>query len=67
MPVLTRFQKYAIIGIGSLGGAAIFYANTYGDTETPQVVNSWTTNFTPSVKWDSNWDRLENHKFDIQI
>ncbi|XP_043266707.1 serine/threonine-protein phosphatase PGAM5, mitochondrial [Venturia canescens] len=59
MPVLTRFQKYAIIGIGSLGGTAFFYANSYGDREHPQVTNSWTTNFTPSVKWDSNWDRRD--------
>lgn len=67
MPVLTRIQKYAIIGIGTLGGAAFFYANSYGDREQPQVTNSWTTNFTPSVKWDSNWDRLCIFLINIKI
>ena len=23
-----------------------------------KVLASWTTNFTPSVEWDDNWDRL---------
>ncbi|XP_015593035.1 serine/threonine-protein phosphatase Pgam5, mitochondrial [Cephus cinctus] len=59
MPALTRFQKYAITGLGAVGGAVLFYYNVYGSTDTAKVCNSWTTNFSPSVKWDHNWDRRD--------
>lgn len=60
MASLRRFQKYAAIGIGTIGGAFLFYKNVYRHEEGQgQVLTAWTTNFTPSVTWDSNWDRLE--------
>ncbi|XP_015510471.1 serine/threonine-protein phosphatase PGAM5, mitochondrial-like isoform X2 [Neodiprion pinetum] len=59
MPGLTKFQKYAISGLGVVGGAALLYYNVYGGGESMHVLNSWTTNFTPSVQWEHNWDRRE--------
>lgn len=59
MSVFSRFQKWTIVGLGALGGTALFYYNVYGNRESPYVENSWTTNFTPSVKWDHNWDRRD--------
>lgn len=58
MSVFLRFQKWTVVGLGALSGAALFYYNAYGDCESSCVQNSWTTNFTPSVKWDHNWDRF---------
>lgn len=58
MPVVSRYQKLAV-GLGALGGAVLFYYNMYGNKDSSQVHNSWTTNFTPSVKWDHNWDRRD--------
>lgn len=59
MPGLTKFQRYAVSSIGAVGGAVILYYNVYGRGETIHVQNSWTTNHTPSVPWEHNWDRLE--------
>ncbi|XP_035743144.1 serine/threonine-protein phosphatase PGAM5, mitochondrial-like isoform X2 [Vespa mandarinia] len=59
MSVFLRFQKWTVVGLGALSGAALFYYNAYGDCESSCVQNSWTTNFTPSVKWDHNWDRRD--------
>lgn len=61
MASISRFQKYAALAVGTIGGAVLFYKSGYkNDNEQGQVLNSWKTNFTPSVTtWDSNWDRLE--------
>ncbi|KAF7992006.1 hypothetical protein HCN44_010826 [Aphidius gifuensis] len=60
MASLSRFQKYAALGIGTIGGAFLFYKNVYRHEEGQgQVLTAWTTNFTPSVTWDSNWDRRD--------
>ncbi|XP_012253508.1 serine/threonine-protein phosphatase PGAM5, mitochondrial isoform X2 [Athalia rosae] len=59
MPGLTKFQKYAISGIGAVGGAVLLYYNVYGGGESLHVLNSWTTNYTPSVQWEHNWDRRD--------
>lgn len=56
MPVISRYQKLAL-GVGALGGAMLFCYNVCGNRDPIQVYNSWTTNFTPSVKWDHNWDK----------
>ncbi|EFN85287.1 serine/threonine-protein phosphatase Pgam5, mitochondrial isoform X1 [Harpegnathos saltator] len=58
MSVISRYQKLAV-GLGALGGAVLFYYNVYGNKDSLLVHNSWTTNFTPSVKWDHNWDRRD--------
>ncbi|XP_032665535.1 serine/threonine-protein phosphatase PGAM5, mitochondrial isoform X2 [Odontomachus brunneus] len=55
--IISRYQKLAI-GLGALSGAILFYYNAYGN-DSLRVHNSWTTNFTPSVKWDHNWDRRD--------
>lgn len=56
MSTSSSFKKWAT-GLGALSGAALFYLNGYGNKESLKVHNSWTTNTTPSVKWDHNWDR----------
>ncbi|EZA54202.1 hypothetical protein DMN91_001386 [Ooceraea biroi] len=58
MPTISRFQKWAV-GLGAMGGAILYYYNTYSDNDVLRVYNSWTTNYTPSVKWDHNWDRRD--------
>lgn len=35
------------------------FSNRDRDGFLPSALAAWTTNFTPSVKWDSNWDRRE--------
>ncbi|XP_014598123.1 PREDICTED: serine/threonine-protein phosphatase Pgam5, mitochondrial-like isoform X2 [Polistes canadensis] len=59
MSVFLRFKKWTILSLGALGGTALFYYNKYSDCESSYVLNSWTTNFTPSVKWDHNWDKRD--------
>ncbi|XP_046738393.1 serine/threonine-protein phosphatase PGAM5, mitochondrial-like isoform X2 [Diprion similis] len=59
MSGFTKFQKYAISGLGVVGGAALLYYNVYGGGESMHVHASWTTNHTPSVLWEHNWDRRE--------
>ncbi|XP_063978850.1 serine/threonine-protein phosphatase Pgam5, mitochondrial-like [Diachasmimorpha longicaudata] len=60
MPTLSRLQKYTIIAVGTVSGAGLFYYNVYGKgEEVAHVANSWTTDFVPSVTWDSNWDRRD--------
>ena len=58
MSTSSSFKKWAT-GLGALSGAALFYLNGYGNKESLKVHNSWTTNTTPSVKWDHNWDRRD--------
>ena len=65
MTGFSRFQKCALAGFGALSGLAFVYHNVLGFQETsqqsqqesPLIYKSWTTNFTPSVSWDSNWDK----------
>ncbi|KAI4504686.1 hypothetical protein M0802_000236 [Mischocyttarus mexicanus] len=59
MSSFLRFQKWTILSLGALGGTALFYYNKYSDCDSSYVLNSWTTNFTPSVKWDTNWDKRD--------
>lgn len=60
MPTISQLQKWAL-GLGAVGGAVsgavLYYYNMYNNTDSLRVHNSWTTNYTPSVKWDRNWDR----------
>ncbi|KAJ9582351.1 hypothetical protein L9F63_003311 [Diploptera punctata] len=53
----TKFQKFVLAGIGTCGGALALYYSYNGNGK--QVYASWTTNHSPSVKWDSNWDRRD--------
>ncbi|XP_076179252.1 serine/threonine-protein phosphatase Pgam5, mitochondrial isoform X1 [Ptiloglossa arizonensis] len=58
MPISSSVKKW-VTGLGALSGATIFYWHVYGDKEFLKVHNSWTTNVTPSVRWDHNWDRRD--------
>ncbi|XP_043255827.1 serine/threonine-protein phosphatase Pgam5, mitochondrial [Colletes gigas] len=58
MSASSILKKWAT-GLSVLGGGTLFYWNVYGNKEYLQVHNSWTTNVTPSVKWDHNWDRRD--------
>ncbi|XP_008548399.1 serine/threonine-protein phosphatase PGAM5, mitochondrial [Microplitis demolitor] len=66
MPSFSRFQKCAaILGVGTLSGAGILYYNIYSTDkfENPGVSklkkNNRVTEYSPSVKWDSNWDHRD--------
>ncbi|XP_047523233.1 serine/threonine-protein phosphatase Pgam5, mitochondrial isoform X3 [Pieris napi] len=58
MATFSRFHKIALISLGAVGGGFAYYQ--LGSNEKKfGVQNSWTTNFTPSVKWEKNWDHRE--------
>lgn len=58
MTNLSRFHKIALVSLGAVGGGLTYYHLNSGKTERKYSVhNSWTTNYTPSVKWDRNWDQ----------
>lgn len=52
MTTFTKMQKVAL-GLGTVGSTWYFFNFFNADRK---VFNSWTTNFTPSAKWDDNWD-----------
>ncbi|XP_052738932.1 serine/threonine-protein phosphatase Pgam5, mitochondrial isoform X2 [Bicyclus anynana] len=59
MATFSRLQKISILSLGAIGGSLAYYHNL-GKSEHKYIVrNSWTTNYTPSVKWDKNWDHRE--------
>ncbi|XP_012216059.1 serine/threonine-protein phosphatase Pgam5, mitochondrial isoform X2 [Linepithema humile] len=58
MPPISQLHKWAL-GLGAVSGAILYYCNTYSNFDSLRVHNSWTTNYTPSVKWDHNWDRRD--------
>lgn len=53
MPAFTTFQK-VLMGFTAIGGSSLYYLQ---NNEKNHVKTSWTTNYTPSVKWDDNWDQ----------
>lgn len=55
MNTLTKFQKIVLAGLGVCGGALTLYYGFRNDRK--QAYASWTTNYTPTHEWDSNWDR----------
>ena len=55
MGAFTKFQKIVLAGIGTFGGAMALYYSFDGNGK--DVYASWTTNYSPSVQWDSNWDQ----------
>ncbi|XP_013167992.1 PREDICTED: serine/threonine-protein phosphatase Pgam5, mitochondrial isoform X1 [Papilio xuthus] len=58
MATFSRLHKIALISLGAVGGSLAYY--TIGKSEKKfDVQNSWTVNYTPSVKWEKNWDRRE--------
>ncbi|XP_072934264.1 serine/threonine-protein phosphatase Pgam5, mitochondrial isoform X2 [Epargyreus clarus] len=58
MASLSRFHKIALISLGAVGGSFAYYQ--FGKSQKKfDVQNSWTTNYTPSVKWERNWDHRE--------
>ncbi|KAG7303345.1 hypothetical protein JYU34_011834 [Plutella xylostella] len=60
MASFTRLQKIALVSLGAVGGGLAYYQlNTSRNDKKFAVQNSWTTNYTPSVKWDKNWDHRE--------
>ncbi|XP_011871378.1 PREDICTED: serine/threonine-protein phosphatase Pgam5, mitochondrial [Vollenhovia emeryi] len=59
MPAVSQLHKWAL-GLGAVSGALLYYYNAQSDhASSLHVHNSWTTNYTPSVKWDHNWDRRD--------
>lgn len=58
MTVISRFRKFVSLGLSACGGVLVVYYTT-NQNEKRNVHASWTTNYTPSCKWDSNWDRRE--------
>lgn len=54
---MSSFAKFSkvIAGAAAVGGASLYYF--YDFDRKKQVYASWTTNYTPSVKWDENWDQ----------
>ncbi|CAH0595157.1 unnamed protein product [Chrysodeixis includens] len=60
MGSLSRFQKIALLSLGTVGGGLAYYRINYNTNEQKySAFNSWTTNYTPSVIWDRNWDHRE--------
>ncbi|RVE53996.1 hypothetical protein evm_001399 [Chilo suppressalis] len=59
MSTLSRFHKIVIISLGAVGGGLAYYQINNKNGKKYGVHNSWTTNYAPSVKWDSNWDHRE--------
>lgn len=58
MASLSRFQKFALLSLGAVGGGFAYYRiNNDNNDRRYNAYNSWTTNFTPSVQWDRNWDQ----------
>ncbi|XP_023703133.1 serine/threonine-protein phosphatase PGAM5, mitochondrial-like isoform X2 [Cryptotermes secundus] len=57
MNTLTKFQKIVLAGLGVCGGALTLYYGFRNDRK--QAYASWTTNYTPTHEWDSNWDRRD--------
>ncbi|CAG9559209.1 unnamed protein product [Danaus chrysippus] len=58
MATLSRLNKIALLGLGAVGGGLAYYQMGRSEKQY-DVHNSWTTNYTPSVKWDKNWDHRE--------
>ncbi|XP_063896501.1 serine/threonine-protein phosphatase Pgam5, mitochondrial isoform X2 [Helicoverpa armigera] len=60
MATWSRFQKVALLSLGAVGGGLAYYRiNNDTDERRSIAHNAWTTNFTPSVQWDRNWDHRE--------
>lgn len=58
MASVARIKNYIIAGLGACGGAAVVYYGFVAEKNKKQHLQaSWTNNFTPSVKWEKNWDR----------
>ncbi|CAH2093678.1 unnamed protein product [Euphydryas editha] len=58
MASFSRLNKIALLGLGAVGGTFAYYQIGKSDKKF-HVQNSWTTNYTPSVKWEKNWDHRE--------
>lgn len=56
MAKLSGLNKIALLGLGAVGGGLAYYQMGRSEKQY-DVHNSWTTNYTPSVKWDKNWDQ----------
>ncbi|XP_072044683.1 serine/threonine-protein phosphatase PGAM5, mitochondrial-like isoform X2 [Amphiura filiformis] len=70
MPGFHRYARLAkiVCGVAATSGviSAVVVKNSTISTKNsdennlmPSVLAAWTTNFHPSVKWDSNWDRRD--------
>uniref|UniRef100_A0A1B6J4Q5 Serine/threonine-protein phosphatase PGAM5, mitochondrial n=1 Tax=Homalodisca liturata TaxID=320908 RepID=A0A1B6J4Q5_9HEMI len=51
--------KLISAGISACGGGFILYSLNNYNFDHFKVNASWTTNFNPTTKWDSNWDRRD--------
>lgn len=56
MSWLKKFGQVSLVAAAA-GGALMGYA-VGRDRRTCTAYASWTTGYTPTVKWDWNWDRF---------
>ncbi|XP_054276833.1 serine/threonine-protein phosphatase Pgam5, mitochondrial-like isoform X2 [Macrosteles quadrilineatus] len=54
---MTVLKKVLATGISACGGGLVLYSLYNQNLEKFKVNASWTTNYTPQVPWDFNWDR----------
>ena len=55
MSFINSLKRVGVVSLAS-GGAIIAYW-TAQDGNKKTALASWTTGYTPSVKWDWNWDK----------
>uniref|UniRef100_A0A1E1XGS7 Serine/threonine-protein phosphatase PGAM5, mitochondrial n=1 Tax=Amblyomma aureolatum TaxID=187763 RepID=A0A1E1XGS7_9ACAR len=51
--------RRAVVSVSVLGGSVAAFVICSDQAKKRRVHASWTTNFQPTVQWDSNWDRRE--------
>lgn len=49
-------SKLSAVAVSTLGGVSCYYVLNPNESKLKTVYNSWTTNYSPSVEWDPNWD-----------
>ncbi|XP_026330095.1 serine/threonine-protein phosphatase Pgam5, mitochondrial isoform X2 [Hyposmocoma kahamanoa] len=60
MATFSRLRKLALVSLGAIGGGLAYYRmNKDEHVSTFNVLNSWTTNYTPSQPWEKNWDHRD--------
>lgn len=58
MAKFSRLRQLAVVSLGAIGGGLAYYRMSKGeDASMFNVLNSWTTNYTPTTVWDKNWDQ----------
>lgn len=58
MATFSRLRKLALVSLGTFGGGLVYYRmNKDENANMFNVLNSWTTNYTPTQQWEKNWDQ----------